>query len=207
MEECGASLRHVNITGGTVMHQAYLDIVRYVAKKAPALIDMPTNLNTSLIMAASGEGIIPVVRHLTGLGCLLSRKAADGNTALERATPALRAPRHRPRLLFEIASAGGWPQYAAACRMAYVRIRHEVSKTYAVLDEGHDDRELYHFVFGKNEVVSGADQTFVSKLYHYVFGNNSSVLAGGEQVAKVSVADRRLLTLPEDLFRRVIGYL
>ena len=34
--------------------------------------------------------------------------------------------------------------------MAYVRIRHEVSKTYAVLDEGHDDRELLHFVFGRN---------------------------------------------------------
>ena len=26
--------------------------------------------------------------------------------------------------------------------MAYVRIRHEVSKTYTILDEGHEDREL-----------------------------------------------------------------
>ena len=42
-------------------------------------------------------------------------------------------------LLSDIASAGGWRPYAAARRMAYVRIRHEVSKTYAVLDEGHED--------------------------------------------------------------------
>ena len=40
--------------------------------------------------------------------------------------------------------------------MAYVRIRHEVSKTYAVLDEGHDDRALLHFLFGRNRAVVGA---------------------------------------------------
>ena len=38
--------------------------------------------------------------------------------------------------------------------MAYVRIRHEVSKTYKVLGEGHDDRELLHFLFGRNRVVA-----------------------------------------------------
>jgi len=34
-----------------------------------------------------------------------------------------------------------------------VRIRHEVSRTYAVLDEGHADRELLHLVFGRNRAV------------------------------------------------------
>ena len=60
------------------------------------------------------------------------------------------------KLLSDIIMAGGWRPYAAACRMAYVRIRHEVSKTYAVLDEGHDDRALLHLVFGRNRVTVGA---------------------------------------------------
>jgi len=49
--------------------------------------------------------------------------------------------------------------YVAARRMAYVRIRHEVSKTYAVLDESHEDRALLHFVFGRNRTaVDAAEQ-------------------------------------------------
>jgi len=37
--------------------------------------------------------------------------------------------------------------------MVYVRIRHEVSRDYLVLDEGHDDRALLHLVFGRNRVA------------------------------------------------------
>ena len=40
--------------------------------------------------------------------------------------------------------------------MAYVRIRHEVSTTYAILDEGHDDRALLHLVFGRNRATVDA---------------------------------------------------
>ena len=155
VEECGASLRHVANLGDTVMHQAayngHLDIVRYVAKKAPELIDMPNNVNITPIMWASGKGMTPVVRHLARLGCSLSRKSVSGKTALDWA----RNEGHpdTARLLSDIASAGGWRPYAAACRMAYVRIRHEVSKTYAVLDEGHDDRALLHLVFGRNRAT------------------------------------------------------
>jgi len=136
VEECGASLRHVANDG---MHQgAYrgrLDVVRYVYKKAPELIDAPDNGNITPIMTASGKGETPVVRHLARLGCSLSRKDNFSFTALDYA-------RHydqhdTARLLTDIDSAGGWRPYAAACRMAYVRIRYEVSKTYAVLDEGH----------------------------------------------------------------------
>jgi len=65
------------------------------------------------------------------------------------------------KLLSDIIMAGGWRPYAAACRMAYVRIRHEVSKTYAVLDEGHDDRALLHFVFGRNDVFDEAYPGYV----------------------------------------------
>ena len=142
VEECGASLRHVANKGFTIMHGAagngHLDIVRYVAKKAPELIDMPANNNQTPIMSASAAGMTPVVRHLARLGCSLTHTTSSGHTALD-------AARHNghhdtARLLSDIDSAGGWRPYAAACRMAYVRIRHEVSKTYAVLDEGHDDR-------------------------------------------------------------------
>jgi hypothetical protein len=104
---------------------------------------------TTPIMAASGGGRTPVVRYLARLGCSLSRKTlGHGHTALDLA----RGNGHpdTARLLSDIDAAGGWRPYAAAFRMAYVRIRHEVSATYAVLDEGHDDRELLHFVFGRN---------------------------------------------------------
>ena len=99
-------------------------------------------------MSASIEGMTPVVRHLARLGCSLSRMC-DGYTALDFAR--VKGHHDTARLLSDIDSAGGWRPYAAARRMAYVRIRHEVHKTGTVLDEGHDDRELYHFLFGKSK--------------------------------------------------------
>ena len=110
-----------------------LDIVRYVAKKAPELIDMPNQYNEAPIMLASGMGMTLVVRHLARLGCSLSRKNKYGFTALDIARD--QGHHETARLLSDVDSAGGWRLYAAACRMAYVRIRHEVSKTYAVLEE------------------------------------------------------------------------
>ena len=60
VEECSASLRHVDSEGGTVMHRAayngQLNIVRYVAKKAPELTDMPDENNGTPIMWASDKG-------------------------------------------------------------------------------------------------------------------------------------------------------
>ena len=77
-----------------------------------------------------------------------------GDTALDWAR--IEGHPETARLLSDIDSAGGWRPYAAACRMAYVRIRHEVSKTHAVLDEGHDDRALLHLVFGRNRATVDA---------------------------------------------------
>jgi len=52
VENCDASLRHVASDGDTIMQSAayegHLDIVRYVAKKAPELIDMPNKVNGKL---------------------------------------------------------------------------------------------------------------------------------------------------------------
>ena len=131
-----------------------LNIVRYVAKNAPELIDMPDKGNLTPIMAASAEGRASVVRHLARLGCSLSHKTRNGYTAFDYA--GANGHYDTARLLFDIDSAGGWRPYAAACRMAYVCIRHEVSKTYAVLDEGHDDRALLHLVFGRNRAAVDA---------------------------------------------------
>jgi len=62
----------------------------------------------------------------------------------------------RPFLAF----ASSWRRYAAGCRMlVYVRtFRHEVSKTYTVLDEAHDDGRLLYLVFGKNKVLTSRQQ-------------------------------------------------
>jgi len=157
-EECGANLRHVDSEGAVALHLAahkgHLDMVRYLSEKAPDLIDLQSNRNISPLMDACTAGKVHVVRYLLRLGCSLSQENCDGYNALDIS----RVGGHHDtaRLLFNIESAGGWRLYAVACRMAYVRIRHEVSKTYAVLEEGHDDRALLHFVFGRNRTVVGA---------------------------------------------------
>ena len=89
-------------------------------------------------------------------------------------------------LIFGIQAAGGWQKYVAARRMEYIRIRHTVGQTYAVVPKGSAKlKDLYHFVFGRNEVLPTSD---------------------GEHEAKVLKSGWRL-TLPLELFARVIGYL
>ena len=183
-EECDADLLVADNAGTTSMHYAALngrmEMVSYLSKKAPGCVDIPDHENFTPVMHASDRGNTDVVRLLARLGCSLSRKTiSDGYTALDLAR---HYGRHdTARLLSDIDAAGGWRGYVAARRMAYVRIRHEVSKTYAVLDEDHKLRTLYHFVFGKNEVL----------------------LVGKNKVWKTAPS----LTLPMDLFGRIIGYL
>jgi len=103
---------------------------------------MPNKDNITPIMSASSEG-----DDLRGPPSLIS--GARSPELTRTVTPSSTAPDHHDtvRLLSDIDSAGGRRPYATACRMAYVRIRHEVSKTYAALEEGHDDRALLHFLF------------------------------------------------------------
>ena len=72
-------------------------------------------------------------------------------------------------LLDDLYWAGGWRPYAAARRMPYVRIRHEVSKTYKVLKEDHDDRALLHFVFRKSQ--RGSSSEYMRMLPRWLFRN------------------------------------
>ena len=79
--------------------------------------------------------------------------------------------------------------------MAYVRIRHEVSKTYAVLDEGHDDRALLHLVFGRNRAAAV----------------DAAAPSPGERLEEAaddgSEKPKAMLELPDVVFRLVCRFL
>ena len=199
VEERGASLRARDLNGESVMHRAarhgHSDVVRYVAKRAPELLNVADLNGLTPLMAASQYGGVQgtAVEELTRLGCDLALRNDYGNTARDWA-------RHNDhhdtaRLLSDIDAAGGWRPYAAACRMAYVRIRHEVSKTYAVLDEGHDDRALLHFLFGRNRAIVAA----------------AVPTSHGERLEEASEdgaeKPEAMLELPDVVFRLVCRYL
>jgi len=192
VEEASADLNHRAPDGCVAIniaamgdHDGQLDVLRYLAKKTPQLVDVPDEVGFSPIMSAACRGHTELVRHLARLGCSISRINSYGLTALSEA----RDEGHHGtvRLLEDIESAGGWRPYAAARRMAYVRIRHEVSKTYLVLDEDDKRRELYHFLFGKNEVL----------------------VSSASEPRRTRARDRRLslLTLPDAVFSLVCLYL
>ena len=177
VEECGASLTHVSKYGFTTLGWAAyggdLDVVRYVATRTH-LLDVPNNYGqTPLVMGAIG-GRTAVVRYLAGRGCSLTPGHLN---ALDIAR--LYDNHETARLLEDIQSAGGWRKYAAARRMPYVRIRHEVSKTYAVLDEGLGDRALLHFLFGRNRVAVDAAAVPSAEPRRAARGGGQRQLRGG----------------------------
>jgi len=55
-------------------------------------------------------------------------------------------------VLEQILAAGGWRSHAAELRYRHCLIRQRVSATYATLPAGDPDRELYHLVYGRNNV-------------------------------------------------------
>ena len=168
-------------------------MVRYLADKG-ADVNRAANDGATPAYIAAFYGHLDVVRYLARFGCSFSRRTNDGGTALSAA----RQNNHHDtaRLLSDIDSAGGWRPYAAACRMAYVRIRHEVSKTYAVLDEGHEDRELLHLVFGRNRaaVDAAADEAVDSAAW-------TGLNDGGSDKPKA------MQELPDVVFRLVCRFL
>jgi hypothetical protein len=180
----------------------HLDIVRYLASKAPALIDVPNRDGTTPLMTAAAsrdfvresggttESCLAVACHLLRLGCSLANRDWIGLNASGLAFSNRNVDMHL--LLTAVESAGGWRQYAAAARMAYVRIRHEVSKTYVVLDEGHDDRALLHFLFGRNRaVVDDAEEGDVLD----------------EAFDACFEKPKAMLVLPDEVFRLVCRFL
>ena len=119
-------------------------------------IDTANIFGMTPLLWSAMNGHTECVAVLARMGCALGLANNRGKTALALARQ--QGHHDTARLLSDIEAAGGWRQYAAECRMAYVLVRHAVGKTHAVLDEGHDDRELLHFLFGKTEVLvaSGA---------------------------------------------------
>ena len=190
VETCGASLKHMSNRGSVPMHHAaimgHLDIVKYVAKKEPTVVDIPSSYGTTPLMYAAAYGHRSTVCHLCRLGCSISlENPYDGHTALDYSRLSNGKP-DTVRLLEAVGSAGGWRKYVAARRMRYVRIRHEVSSTYTVLPDDHKLRELYHFVFGKNEVLVAND---------------------GAEARRVAKRADSMMTLPGDLFAHILRML
>ena len=132
-----------------------------------ALVAAGADANEGDIIAPSANGQTEVVRQLARLGCSLYRRNMFGWAARDLA----RQEGHddTARLLDDLYWAGGWRPYAAARRMPYVCIRHEVSKTYKVLAEDHDDRALLHFVFGKSQRDSPSEHMLM--LPRWLFRN------------------------------------
>ena len=135
-----------------------------------ALVAAGADADEGDIIAASANGQTEVVRQLARLGCSLYRRNMFGWAALDLA----RQEGHNDivLLLTDLFWVGGWRPYAAARRMPYVRIRHEVGKTYKVLKEDHDDRALLHFVFGKSQRGSSSEHMRMLPrwLFRYVVG-------------------------------------
>ena len=96
-----------------------------------ALVAAGADADEGDIIVPSANGQTQVVRQLARLGCSLYRRDMFGWAARDYA----RQEGHHDvvLLLTDLYWAGGWRLYAAARRMPYVRIRHEVSKTYKVL--------------------------------------------------------------------------
>ena len=111
----------------------------------------PRLAGTTPLHVAASSGQTEIVLHLARLGCDIAHRDSNFMTPITLA----RSNNHHEtaRLLSDIESAGGWRMYVAARRMAYVRIRHEVSRTYKKLPKKKQLlklRALYHFVFGRN---------------------------------------------------------
>jgi len=187
VDDLGADQTHDGGVGALPLHMAcgygHTQIVCFLADRAPQLVEAPDRLGmTPLHHVADGpEDRDGVVSELIRRGCARTTLARDrcGRTALDMA-------RHNSRhdlvhLLEDVIAAGGYRKYVATRRMAYVRIRHEVSKTYKVLPKKHEDRELFQFVFGRNR--DAADE------------------------AETGQGERPMRVLPTELFIEVCKYL
>ena len=103
---------------------------------------------------AAKNGHLEVVRVLARKGADLRQAAQSGKKPLDAAIEGCHF--EVALLLHRIGAAGGWRKYVAGRRMEYVRIKYEVSRTYAVVPRGtQKQKELLHFVFGKNQHTGG----------------------------------------------------
>ena len=151
----GADLRRATtVDGDEPTHAAaannHIEVLKFLKRAGTDMDVLNANGITPIIVSAH-RGHTDILLYLARRGCSLARITDNQMTALSFA----RAQGHHDLvcLIEDILSAGGYRQYAAARRMPYVRIRHEVSSAYLVLDEGHDDRALLHLVFGRNRAA------------------------------------------------------
>ena len=140
----------------------------------------------TLMGEAAAFGHLAIVLLLLRLGCDASVEDSDANTPLDLAIEERKFD--VAFLLENVATAGGWRKYVAARRMAYVRIRHQVSDTYKTAKGPKKLVALLHFLFGKNRVGPSAGQ-------------------GAEAKAKAAKTEVEGQTAPTDVFRKICTYL
>ena len=166
-----------------------LDALRHLHDEKAVDLDVPDAAGVTALLIAADHGHTRLVKYLLRQGAD-PRRQFEEHTAAELAADAAEQEAERRgdgteslsdvarrqghektiRLLDIVEASGGWREYTAGLRLPYARIRHKVGKTYAVLDEGHEDRELLHFVFGKNGVV-GEEPTSMHTAPAEIFGS------------------------------------
>ena len=164
----------------------HFHIIRFLASKGANMEQVDEAGDTTLTWAAY-HGCFDIFRLFASLGCNLFHCDKGGVPALEQAE--MYGHTDIALLLYSVDLAGGWREYVAARRFAYVRIRHKVSSTYALVPKGSAKLiALYHFLFGKTWVPGGAGD-------------------GQEPPNKLVKAGAPTLTVPSAVFRYILGYL
>jgi len=215
----GADLSRATNYGTTPAHSSTAqaddgEMMRYLGARGAALDDVDEDGDSPLILAAA-EGSAQVIRYLASQGCSLSRKNKEDESALDVAE--MNGNDDVAQLLCMVETAGGWSKYVASNRMPYVRIRHEISRTHTVLEEGHDDRELLHFLFGRNKAELPPPPPRAKNLYDtmveddlgsykpFVFGQAANKVAVDDEAAENK--QPVMFVLPDAVFALVVCWL
>jgi len=139
----------------------HISTVKYLAGQGADLEYVVQTTGMSALSVAASLGRLACVEHLARCGANLLATSSPtslgltGVTALHCAIG--RRQEHVVQLLSDIIQSGGWGPYVVARRLPHYLLRHRVAMTLATVPVGHDDRELFHFLFGRNNSNTDAD--------------------------------------------------
>jgi len=191
-------------------------------------------------MIASDGGFAEVVKYLVRHGARLADEASTSCTIQEGqhagqvfhytmnaiGQASLRGHNDVVTLITAIDAAGGWRKYAATLRHPHCLLRLRVGATYARLPVGHSERELYHFIYGRNNIDMNASAGSIEDERAQAHAMSvkelkaaakkrgvslSGYLEKADIVAAVLAFDadarRPMKTLPDDVFALIIKFL
>jgi ankyrin repeat protein len=150
LESQGADIDKANDSATPVYIAAqngFYDVVRFLVDKG-ADFKQPESRGLTPMWIAVDQGHFDIVLLLARKGARLTRRrnksAVDGDAV--------------SALIEGIERAGGWSEYVAERRMPHLLIRHRVGEAYATLPVGHSERELYHFMYGRNDLLKAEEE-------------------------------------------------